>query len=608
MPDPYDLINGSEENFSEKEIDKSVIFDPNYNIFDNLDKFKTIVNQQTNTQQIKGGSKHAKRHIHLTKKLHQWTFDKSDFGLIHNLLEENMISNIHKDRIIKMFHNFNKGMVDPSLFSIFIELQGYLQEIIGILEDFKRSKLTQEKKHEYLGEFVNIFEHAYKNRVPQSFLIGNRVTDSNLDYNGGIQQIISGFDLTYKSLIKGIYGHSSYNTLVCVAGFNGISTRMYDLRINYSHIYVVQSFLSVIMKESANFFLDRIHFNKSEIDSPYNDNIKQLFEFSLPNRQTYSNLKTLRAEYLSSFRKAENKINGINNFIYYLLNDVLFSTLFADYVTYQYGFLGDIELLLYWYWSNFLQTPIHYNKDGSINQEYFVVMLFRVLILLIDNHKIKQINDIKTKPPSEKLSVIWKTHFDDVYKSAIWISNNRQYKEWHKSSNEVNNSLFANAVHKTFKEKDSKAHFDAIIDKDYPKAIKIYEDCRTDFIKIIKLDSVKFMKKIEEGQTIEYSATKINSYQKHLLTLIYSYLKSLKSFNNNKIIVLNKNDIQQSNTNADKHSEILIDPYDGIFMPSNNTKKEQFKRRCSIINSLIDFSLKYKKDLFTEDNKSVNSE
>ena len=602
LPNPFLLLNKANSyNLDTKKGD--FIFYPNFRINENVNKFITTLHQNRSFKDLKNSNTHSKPHLQITKILKEWTFTKVNFDYLYALLSINKISNVHRDRIIKMFHNYNKEVVSPIHFSLFIELRAYLIEVIRVLEDLKAKQISLEDKHIMLSEFVSSFEHAYKNRIHQTSLVDDNVTDSNLEYSGGIHQIISGYNAAFNVIISGVYGTRSCS-IVYVSGIEGIDTNIYELRINYYHIYVVQSFLSLLVKESANFF---INWKNHITDTVEDIELKNLLSYVEHNQISYDNLRHLRHKYISHIK--ENGVNDKNfsGFIHLILNEDLFSSLFADQVTFVFGFSEDKDLLNYWYWSNFLQIPNHYDTTGGINNEYFVVLLFRLLILFHNEEGIEYAQSLRNKIPTDFMKSNWNEYFDKVLECVTWFVSQKEYSDWKKATVQIRSTLFQNMFMRMCTKDEHELLYTAITENSIVNTKKVQEitqNVRQRTFSDIKGDANKFIKYYKQGKTIEYQPTKNNSPQKHVLKLIYSYLKCIKDFNNHEIHLLdqdqrrNKTMNNFTQTGDYSNGKIMVDSFGGTYTHDYSTTTNIFKIRCSIINSIIDFSLKQKKDYF----------
>lgn len=177
LPDIFESFQENKNYYSINEID------------DHIDKVKTYVNIILNREDIFEKDLDEK-HLHITKKLDGFAFKKKELKDIHDILVRNRISQVLQDRVLRMFRNFNDGILDSILFGFFIELKGFLldvqRHILNIELLIEEESLNSWLTHDFLGEFVNIFEKAYNNRFHQSYKMVHH-TDVNLDYSGAFK-------------------------------------------------------------------------------------------------------------------------------------------------------------------------------------------------------------------------------------------------------------------------------------------------------------------------------------------------------------------------------------------------------------------------------------
>ena len=597
LPNPFEIFN--DNNADNKKEANDLILNPS-NVFNNINKLRTVVKQTIDEKILENIGKLAKKHLRITKKIKDYTFNNKSIQEIHENLKKNKISKVHQLRVIKMFSNYNNGVQDPLLYIYFIELKDLLETVFDTLKEFSDKSsplynLALSKKHMMLSSFVNSFEQAYKNRFHQSYRMNN-ITDFNLEYSGGIQQIISGYNSLYKTILADFF-HEQTSSIVYVSGFQGIDANKYDLRINYIHIYVIQFYFSIIIKEATNHYLYWVLNNKK-----LSDEQKKYFKYISKDSSSYYCILDLRKKIFDFIH--DNNDQELNKFLHYVINDNFFKYVFGDQMTFKYGFLNDTELLYYWYWSYFFQTPDHYEKDGSINKEFFILMLLRIIILLIIENEEAFIEKIRNEPPVIELKELWDKYFIEILNFSKWFTSQDEFAKWAIIVRDETNKVFFSAARQLLTDKeDEKISLGDMIenrnklDEVYiPKISAISLEVRDRLFKNIKADAISFVKIIEKGDIIEYTHRKNYSPQAYILTIIHAYLLKLKKYNNGKIYLLDRSqDSVRKSLETIPSNSILIDPSGGVFILGNKARQDHFKFRCSIINSLIDFSMKQKK-------------
>lgn len=200
---------------------------------------------------------------------------------IEQKLKRENISQIIQTRVINMFVLFNSNIQDPISYGFFAELYPFLllvkKFILIELNRFERDTEPTKDITKTLDDFCRIFEEAYKNRFHQSHLMGE-VIDVNINFNGGIQQLLTAFDWLYKALSNLTEHHPSFAHLIYVVGQAGITSTPHRVELNHLHLYQPETFLSVALHEAANFYIEeavsKYYINNRSLTKLYNEVIK----------------------------------------------------------------------------------------------------------------------------------------------------------------------------------------------------------------------------------------------------------------------------------------------------------------------------------------------
>lgn len=114
--------------------------------------------------------------------------------LLNSQLSRRDIEN--KEELLQNAHLF---VHTNTLFGYFIELRAFMESILSMIKLLcaDKGQMVQNAVSK-MENVIQIFEYAYKNRFGQSYLV-NEITDYNIEFNGGIQQLISAYDGAYKS-------------------------------------------------------------------------------------------------------------------------------------------------------------------------------------------------------------------------------------------------------------------------------------------------------------------------------------------------------------------------------------------------------------------------
>ncbi len=295
-------------------------------------------------QKKKGGD-----HYLFHNKLPCFRFSLNNIADTRIHLEALGISKIIQEKIINMFIIFNDGMEDPVLYGYFIELKPYLEQIRALIEDLatlQNGDKSMAKTQEILLSAADLFESAYTNRFGQSYIM-NEITDFNIEFNGGLQQLIAAYDGAYKSLTalmgEGVPGKS----VTYASSYPIIESESLGVRLNYFHLYQPEFFAAAATHEAANFFGMRRATKDSEVGLLF-QKLEETAE-----RQGISSLERSTLNYF-----------------------------FTDIATLKLAYNEDFELFFYWHWCSFFQTSNVYKPGGKeIVHQHFEKFLARMVLV-----------------------------------------------------------------------------------------------------------------------------------------------------------------------------------------------------------------------------------
>jgi hypothetical protein len=107
---------------------------------------------------------------------------------------------------------------------------------------------TSQSVAKYLKDLADAFELAWHNRFRVGWRLGD-VSDFNLEYKGGIQQLASAFDGAYKSLSLALAGTN--RVIAIVTSDPEIVSTLYSVRLSYLDIYRPEFFAARAAHEAA---------------------------------------------------------------------------------------------------------------------------------------------------------------------------------------------------------------------------------------------------------------------------------------------------------------------------------------------------------------------
>lgn len=518
-------------------------------------------------------------HPQITKKFREkFVISVPILKVFKNNLRNCKLSKISIERALKMIGNYNENVVDPVLCGYFIELSWFLDNFILIIHNYSKEnqriniKLLDNqnlKKQEDLIEyhfkvekFIEQFEIGFKNRLFQSYLINN-LTDINLEYNGGVQQLCSALDATYKTICRRYLGENQIDKFIYISGFNGADSTHYGLRVNYFHIFQPEFFAAIVHHEVFNQFIvcggDRkLRNSESELIK----SIISSFEYQIQDPTVKSFFDSIGIH----FQRRAININ--------ISSQVFLRKLISDYLTLKIAYKDNIELYHFWWWHNAFQIPLRYNANGEFSSINFFSLLFRNILLYKQTNHQDFIDDIRFTPISPQCNTLWIKYFKIIEEVA-----------------------------------------DLIIENDFLKKLTsdllLYtNDCVAELDNDI-VDS--FIDSLTNGNAILYDQKRFSSEINFIDDLLYSYLIAFK-----KIIINGSGSTNfvlkrsTSSNNPDiKHiltsksgitPEILFDPRGGTFIISHEKMKKTMNLRAAFTKSLWHFSMINKLKYFENGN------
>ncbi len=630
------------------------------------------LNEVFNRYKVENSSRPS-QHYYSSKRLESIAFSLSELDEIREWLYQCKVSKILLEKVLHMFVNYNDGVQDPLLFIYFIELRGFMEEVRDFIHEQAEpnkfvSKPDSEEQdlkdlHDALDELVMMFDKAFTNRFHQSYITA-AITDYNMEYNGGCQQILSALDALYK-VSSGVFGENrDHTSFAYVMGLTDTKSNMYSLRLNYFHIFQPSMLLSLITKEASNFFEAKNLYSigNGVEDLPTTRQIDDYLDAFSSERElmvirdimevcksvSTEEMQQIISKYLHFFEVGE-YIGGEQ-----VLCDLL-GYLKADILNYLYTYNLDSDLFFYWYFNTWIETSFMHDRDG-INEKNFLFFTARVIFVL-EYIDAAYLDDLENNniAPSKQLEPLWNRHFKPLRRFAQFLLKSsselldrlkaikvqaaiittqdvaRPFLQEIKGAKELEN-LFKEIKHYNNEPPSDKLTKKVNAFTKDISAIILSQSARHRTCLALKLtytDTMfdRIVQRIERGElnVFQHSNLQSSSQSKYYLknnvsffvhALMYAYLKSLKQFNEDedgKLIhnpVLFRNSYNgEIETFPDLHDEaslrfllggLLFDPMGGIFTASKLLKRKHLRMRSTLMRSLWDMSLKFKMKLFKD--------
>lgn len=534
--------------------------------------------------------------------LDKYSFSLKQINEVRSVLKRLRFPVTLQDKISRMFVIYNDGIHDPILYGYFIELKQYLTTIYQwIIKSTQKNERKNSKDLIYksvdslvnkIKPWVKIFEEAYKNRFGQSYIM-NEITDFNLEFTGGIQQLISAYDGAYKSFTS-LLGNDSNRSIVYISGEPHIESDKYSVRLNYFHLFQPEFFAAAATHEAANFFTERM--------SP-------------------SNKGASKKEHLNEIIKVYNILNKKLDMKTSSAFDAAAIYFIRDLATLYLAYNRNFELFFYWHWACFLQTGTVYDTWGNIDQKLFNEFITRMFF--IDNYINPGNSFFKDQifPPFTQYSLA----IQKVWENAVIMLKPDLEKEFEKHKdyfNKIQGFLsFIILEEIGVSDKTNLSELQSFlsgelttdyITKNYPEFNNINES-HMDYEKLIFLR----FEQVEKLSNVLYEAFEnasiynIDNFLKHpglpkevlpsfcYHLLFFSYLKHTKEkiAANSWSLLIRDIDSGQIIKNA-YPTKLRIDPFGGIFSADVETRKSLLQARAIFLKTMWDFSMQIKSNQF----------
>ena len=577
----------------------------NHDLKKHIRKLRTFPELSDEFKREKGRRVDLGRHLLFHDQLPRYEFKMERISRLRNVLRQLGVSKIVREKIGSMFTIFNDGIVDPVLYGYFIELRPLLEEVTRIVEKLldDTGQSIQSCTNQLL-QAASLFEFGYKNRFGQSYIMSD-ITDYDIEFNGGIQQLLTAYDGAYKSLTSLLDEDGYGKSIVYAAGYPSIKSHILGVRVNYYHLYQPEFFAAAATHEAANFYHDRRRVARED------EKFSRGFDDEL--------------EPLQSHTGQLNERSVLQYFV-------------TDLATYYLAYLQDFQLYFYWHWCTFLQEASAYNRDGTVNEKQFNRFFARMYLVDLYLHEAEErkmadpdVPPIKVSDPS--LVDTWRQAFRNQFEDgqtipekvqAIFARHETQFidKAAEIYGYEVKEFLYSfNDMEKLFamveRVQNDPVQFSAIGQffaginpgkdetRDEGTEEKIYIALRNSRLKVMNKVSEEIIGCFRRGETFCFSAGWYQPYyaEAHLSmtyqTLFHAYLRLLMELNNGYADVLARKPITREIVRQkEKANHLLVDSFGGMFSISPEVRRKYYRYRILLLKSLWNISVKKKIQLF----------
>ena len=579
--------------------------------------------------------------LKVSSYLNNQVYTVEQIAEIKNSLRKLKISRSLRERVIKVFYNYNNGIQDPILYNLYIDFNGFLsylenfviksaEENDNLFESgrYDNSFIYRVSKIESkLEKILLIFDDSFSYRFLNNGNFEN-LNEFNLGFNCSLQQLLTAFDNIGKEIAKSFF----YAPGLPLTTINEITTKSNIVSINYNLFHLLEpgNVFSLLAKE----LLNQLLVNKEDFID--NKELPQIY--SLLNQ--YSEVSKYLIFHLKSFLIERNLPN---------LPEFDFNYLGEDGIRFIYTFNCNWELYYYWFWHSAMQNSSFYLTTGSMSFEDFVLQLFRLMLFysVFISEDSTNWDEKYFEIPIPELTDHWEKSWQ-LHKNIIceFCEKNSQKIELFK---EITSILGAYIINNDINLEDS---INIIGDKRTPKSSgyktihrMIYEpksvaikdfDWRSDFhdtvhekfsmryhgvnSKGLEIKNL-FNKIVEENRDIPseedrsgvliYDSMNYISPSFYYNTLAYGYLSWMYERNGENIKFLRREArtgeiLNEFNMDLDHY--VYIDPMGGHYSNNEANRNSYMQIRNMVLDALIHLGYVIKKGLFNDKQTRIENE
>lgn len=319
----------------------------------------------------------------------------SDFEKLNMQLKSLKVSRQLRIKILKILSNYNNGILDPILFTYFLDFTIFKNKLIEKIKDAHTKSLKKNLEirelEKTLNNYIEVFQEGYNVRFLNGYQFEN-ISDFDLDFNSSIQQLLTSYSSVVYEYGKLFYKEKTYFPILQL---NNLDTQSDYISINYSaHQLTSPEFVfATLIKEILNHItLD----NKTLIIL-----LKKIKDFIPKLREI------INESYFDDL--LDSNMIDINYFI-------------IDAIRYEISFQRNFKLFEHWFWVYNFQNSSLYDTSGMFNEQHLRVEMFRIM-LIQKYFTNKEENPLKE--PSSEMYTFWIKHFkkidtitDEIYQYA----------------------------------------------------------------------------------------------------------------------------------------------------------------------------------------------
>ncbi len=326
----------------------------------------------------------GKKHISFHDELRHMQFSQGKIRETSTMLRQIGVSKIIQGKINNAFAAYNEGVTDSSLYGYFVELFPYLAQLRNTIihhhgrlfnkaetpdTDIQVKVDSLVDFEDKLNSIAEIFLRAYHNRLQQSHKM-LEISDYNLEFKGGVHQLVSALDSVYKQFCVQF---RMPEAITYVMSSQGITSRPFAVKLNFHHIYQPEVFFMVIAKEVSNFIYEDFKKIFKE-DSYLQEDLDKEKSLFIAFREQ---LELLNRVVLKLIDRSNHNSNELEK----ALSKDFGRYIIADLISVLTVFDKDISLYKRCFWLYFIQDSMTYEKIGVVRKENFLQNYLRLLVI-----------------------------------------------------------------------------------------------------------------------------------------------------------------------------------------------------------------------------------
>lgn len=539
-------------------------------------------------------SAHHAFHPDFRKDVLRRMADTGDIFAINRQLKQLKVSRNVRNKINKIYYNYNNGIQDPILFTYFLDFSIFMNNLTNIIKDENNSftnafdnpgtwKAEDNKQvkqfEEKLVDIIEIFEEGYNIRMLNCHHYED-INDFDLDFNSSIQQVLSTYNTLSAHLSNIYYELNSHSPVVQLNRKNTVSNYA---SINYDvyHLTSPEFVLFTLVKEVLNkyIYVDNIFFTTANYKRLGRDkSIKQIIT-ELEKEVKESKLKDLYND-------------GAIDFEYY----------FIDGVKFIQTCNADIALFEFWFWTYNFQVASLFDETGMMSEKHFKNELTRLFFVA----KLFGTEPSSLTCPIPEIYYLWERYrlslMEDIDSFFINSKHAGHFKLSILSTFIYKDDLpgIKGNTHLTNKQfRDLEGIFTSHMNEDDQSAFWKYAAGPIVLHYLNNLQEYTYIsKKIGSGIPVHATADDISNFG-FINSFTYAYLRLIKE-KNRKVRVLRRDWKTgyplETFINSESDDYLYsVDPLGGIFFANNKKSEEYFRMRNAGLQSLWHYALLCKK-------------